>query len=64
MAGVDFTDGEQVTAGVGSSLSSGSMSEGGPLDTPTDEKGRSSSVSPSNEEGTPRAGSDLDSPTD
>lgn len=62
--GVTFADGEQVGAMASSSQESRSIgSAGGPVETPTDEKGRSSDVSVGNNENMPSRGSDLVSPT-
>jgi hypothetical protein len=65
MAGVTFADGEQVSGMASSSQESRSIgSSGGPVETPTDEKGRSSDVSVGNNENMPPMGGKLDSPCD
>ena len=63
--GVTFTDGEQVSGMATSSLESRNIgSVGGPMDTPTDDKGRSSDVVVGNNEDMPSRGGQFESPCD
>ena len=62
--GVMFADGEQVSARTSSSQQGNIGSAGGPLETPTSDKGRSSGVVVGNNESMPQSGSSLVSPMD
>jgi len=63
--GVTFTDGEQVSGmATGSQASAMNCASGGPMETPTDDKGRSCDVMVGNNENMPASGNSLVSPTD
>lgn len=64
--GVTFADGEQVS-GMNASTDTTPSSigtAGGPLDTPTDDKGRTSDVVVANDENMPPMGDNVDFPMD